>query len=88
MRVRHVISFPAYRSLVLLAALAAGCGASAPRPQQVNLSGYSAAFRQGFGDGCDSVGALRAAKRDEARFRADADYAMGWRDGYAICSKR
>lgn len=84
---RRVVSFPAYRSLVLLAALAAGCAASAPRPQ-INLSGYSAAFRQGFGDGCDSVGALRAAKRDEARFRADADYAMGWRDGYAICSKR
>ena len=69
-------------------ALAAGCTSQpAPAPQpEVNLSGYPSAFRDGYADGCASVNAAR--KRDEARFKSDANYALGWRDGYSICKAR
>ncbi len=73
---------------VLALALAAGCTSqptSAPQPK-VNLSGYPPAFRDGYTDGCASVNAAR--KRDEARFKADASYAQGWRDGYDICQRQ
>ena len=75
-------------SRVLLAAVvaAAGC-AGAPTTQQVNQSGYSAAFRQGYAAGCDSVGALRP-QREEARYKTDTDYMMGWNDGYSVCQRR
>jgi uncharacterized protein YceK len=73
---------------IYVLALLAGCAsqpASAPQPK-VNLSGYPPAFRQGYADGCASVNATR--KRDEARFKSDANYATGWRDGYSICKPR
>jgi hypothetical protein len=85
------------RQLVVMAlatALMVGC-ASQPAPTRqpvpaskpsVNLSGYPLEFRQGYTDGCASVNAAR--KRDEARFKADANYAQGWRDGYDICRRR
>ena len=65
--------------------------AAAPKAQPVsqpksaaryNLVGYSPAFRQGYGDACESH------KRSEARYKSDTDYAMGWNDGRAICGKR
>jgi hypothetical protein len=70
------------------AALIAGC-ASSPAPTAaapgVNLSGFSPAFRAGYADGCNSVkGPL---KRNETRFKSDADYAQGWRDGHDICRR-
>ncbi len=73
---------------VLLAMLVAGCASQpAPAPRaKVNLSGYPPAFRAGYADGCASVNAAR--KRDEARFKADANYGQGWRDGYDICKSR
>ncbi|MDP2707444.1 MAG: hypothetical protein Q8O70_08075 [Burkholderiales bacterium] len=80
-------NLPAF--LILIAA--AGC-ATQPQPPApaaapaVNLSGYPPAFRQGYTDGCASVNAAR--KRDEARFKSDANYATGWRDGYSICKSR
>ncbi len=79
--------------LILIAA--AGCAtqpqppapAATPAPAPaVNLSGYPPAFRQGYTDGCASVNAAR--KRDDARFKSDANYAQGWRDGYDICRRR
>ncbi|MBI2292102.1 MAG: hypothetical protein HYU73_17635 [Betaproteobacteria bacterium] len=73
---------------VLALALMAGCAsqpARAPQPK-VNLSGFPPEFGQGYADGCASVNAAR--KRDEARFKSDANYAMGWRDGYSICKPR
>lgn len=73
---------------ILALALAAGC-TSQPAPElspNVNLSGYPPEFRQGYTDGCASVNAAR--KRDEARFKSDANYAQGWRDGYSICKSR
>lgn len=51
----------------------------------VNLSGYSAEFKQGYADGCASVSG--AMKRDSARFEADDRYARGWQDGYSMCKR-
>jgi hypothetical protein len=71
----------------LLAALA-GCGAPERSPdRQVNLGGYSGSFKQGYADGCESAGA-RGQRRDETRFKTEADYMMGWNDGYSVCRRR
>jgi hypothetical protein len=75
---------------ILLITLLAGCGILAPerKPEQrVNLSGYSAAFKQGYSDGCESAGS-RGQRRDESRFKTDADYMMGWNDGFSVCQRR
>lgn len=75
-----------YAALVLLVA---GCAAqSRPPAPSVNLSGYPPEFRQGYVDGCASAKPNAARKRDEARFKADASYAQGWRDGYDICQRK
>ena len=73
---------------IFAVALTTGCASQpAPAPQpKVNLSGYPLEFRQGYADGCASVNVAR--QRDEARFRSDANYALGWRDGYSICKPR
>ena len=73
---------------VLASMLVVGCASQpSPAPQpKVNLSGYPVAFRQGYADGCASADAAR--KRDDARFKSDADYAQGWRDGHDICQRR
>ncbi len=70
---------------IFTAFLMAGCASQrtpAP-PPTVNLSGYSAEFRQGYADGCASI--KTAHRRDETRFKSDANYAMGWRDGVSMC---
>lgn len=61
---------------------------SAPSAAQppVNLSGYSPAFKQGYTEGCAS--ARGATRRDDARYRSDTDYMMGWSDGYSVCQSR
>lgn len=51
----------------------------------VNLSGYSPEFKHGYADGCDSAGPLRAQKRNEPRYRKEAQYRQGWDDGYSVC---
>ena len=45
------------------------------------------AFQEGYAAGCDSRrdGSRR---RDEARYKADTNYMMGWDDGYSICAGR
>ena len=59
---------------------------SVQRPPPVNLSGYSPAFKQGYTDGCACArGSMR---RDDARFRSDNDYMMGWSDGNSVCRNR
>ncbi len=71
---------------VFAAMLATGC-ANQPAPApKVNLSGYAPAFRAGYADGCASVDAAR--RRDDVRFKTDADYAQGWRDGHDICGRK
>lgn len=55
-------------------------------PPPVNLSGYSPAFKQGYSDGCASArGTMR---RDDARYRSDNEYMMGWSDGNSVCRAR
>lgn len=71
------------------ALLVAGCASqSTPPAPAVNLSGYPLEFKQGYADGCASARPNAARKRDETRFKADANYAQGWRDGRDICGKR
>lgn len=74
----------------LYAALIAGCagdGTVPPSrqaaPQRYNLTGYSAAFKQGYADACASP-----RRRSEGRFKSDSDYQMGWNDGTSICRSR
>lgn len=75
------------RYSVVLLLLAAGCSVkSQPSVPAVNLSGYPPEFRQGYADGCASANAPR--RRDEARFKSDANYAQGWQDGYDICRRK
>jgi hypothetical protein len=57
-----------------------------PAPPPINLSGYSAAFKEGFQAGCDT--ARGVARRDEQRMQSDPQYAQGWQDGRSICAKR
>lgn len=57
-----------------------------PPAPRANLSGFSANYKQGHADGCDSVTAGK--RRDEQRYKADADYMMGWNDGSAFCRRR
>lgn len=68
-------------------ALVAGCAATEPVPPQVNLGGYSGAFKQGYAEGCESAGA-RSQRRNEARYKTEADYMMGWNDGFSACRRR
>jgi hypothetical protein len=91
---RPVFPKSAFASLAL-ALLVAGCAttqqlpstSSKPPAPNVNLAGYPPAFRSGYADGCGSVHSS-ARMRDEPRFKTDAMYAQGWRDGYDICKSR
>jgi hypothetical protein len=76
---------------VVVMLVLAGCATSPPpsstaKPPAVNLSGFPPEFRAGYSDGCASVNAAR--RRDETRFKTDANYAQGWRDGYDACRRR
>lgn len=76
-----IVRAAAVAALLLLAA----CGGIAPRqPVQpapaFNLAGYSVAYKRGHGDGC-------AQRRDEAQYREQGDYMMGWNDGRSACAK-
>jgi len=56
----------------------ANLGISQPTPEQIKVA-LAPEFRQGYTDGCASVNAAR--KRDEARFKSAANYAMGFGRG-------
>ncbi len=68
------------------ALLAACTAAPGPKPPQVNLGGYSEAFKQGYAEGCESAGA-RSQRRNEGRYKTEADYMMGWNDGFSACRR-
>jgi hypothetical protein len=53
-----------------------------------NLAGYPPAVREGYIDGCESAKRSEFARKDAKRFAADAQYSMGWNDGYGICGKK
>lgn len=80
---------------VLCAGLLTGCATSgaiqsSPEPDpparnaapvsRYNLTGYSEAFKQGYGDAC-------AGRRNAARLKSDNDYQMGWNDGRSLCRR-
>jgi hypothetical protein len=74
------------------AAFLGGCATDAPPTRsgnakaapaaRYNLSGYSAAFKQGYADACGSP-----QRRSEERYKSDTDYQMGWNDGRSLCRK-
>jgi hypothetical protein len=74
--------------IAIFVLLTAGCASQSAQQPSVNLAGYPPEFKQGYADGCASAPALAARKRDEPRFKSDANYAQGWRDGYDICRKK
>ena len=53
-----------------------------------NLAGYPPAVREGYIDGCESAKGSRYGRKDAARFANEAQYQMGWNDGYGICGKK
>lgn len=59
----------------------------APRPQY-NLTGYPPAVRDGYIDGCEMARKSSYGRKDEKRIAADAQYRMGWNDGFSICGKK
>ena len=61
--------------------------AKASRPAY-NLQGYPAAVREGYIDGCESAKRSDYARKDAGRFASDAQYSMGWNDGFSICGKQ
>ena len=60
--------------------------AQPPQSPNINLSGFSVAFRQGYADGCAS-GRDRERHRNETRYKSELDYTMGWNDGYSVCRR-
>ena len=52
----------------------------------VNLSGYNAAFKDGYADGCETAHGRQ--RRNAGRYGTDSDYTMGWNDGHAMCGRR
>jgi hypothetical protein len=55
-------------------------------PSNVNLQGFPLPYRQGYTDGCASVGATE--QKDAARFKSDGQYRTGWQDGFYLCKKK
>jgi len=53
-----------------------------------NLTGYPPAVREGYIDGCESAKKTQYARKDAKRMEADAQYKMGWNDGFSICKAR
>jgi hypothetical protein len=55
-------------------------------PASINLQGFPLPYRQGYADGCASIGATE--HKDAVRFKSDGQYRTGWQDGIALCKKR
>lgn len=55
-------------------------------PANVNLQGFPLPYRQGYADGCASVGSVE--RKDAARFQSDGQYRTGWQDGNFLCKKK
>ena len=82
-----VAGFLFLAATTLLAACATpGDKPARPSGPDINLSGFPPDFRQGYSDGCSSARGSRV--RNDQRFKEDAQYASGWRDGFDICGKK
>ena len=70
----------------------APCGTPVPKenveppPPNVNLSGFPLPYRQGYADGCASIGSVE--HKDPVRFKGDGQYRTGWQDGNFLCKKK
>jgi hypothetical protein len=53
-----------------------------------NLAGYPPAVREGYIDGCETAKGTQYGRKDAGRFAGDAQYQMGWNDGFGICGKK
>jgi hypothetical protein len=53
-----------------------------------NLAGYPPAVRDGYIDGCETAKGTQYGRKDAGRFASDAQYSMGWNDGFGICRKK
>jgi hypothetical protein len=58
--------------------------AKASRPTY-NLTGYPPAVREGYIDGCETAKGSSFGRKDGGRMASDAQYSMGWNDGFSIC---
>ena len=74
-------------AVLLSLLLVAGCASDtsstngrAGATPRYNLTGYSAAFKQGYADACATP-----RRRNAERFKTDSDYQIGWQDGSSIC---
>jgi outer membrane biogenesis lipoprotein LolB len=59
----------------------------APKPQY-NLTGYPPALRDGYIDGCETAKQSSYGRRNEKRMATEAQYKLGWNDGFSICGKK
>src|SRR5258706_5756321 len=53
-----------------------------------NLTGYPPAVRDGYIDGCESATKTSFARKDARRMADDAQYSMGWNDGFSLCKPK
>jgi hypothetical protein len=53
-----------------------------------NLTGYPPAVRDGYIDGCESAKKTSFARKDARRIADDAQYSMGWNDGFSLCKPK
>jgi hypothetical protein len=53
-----------------------------------NLAGYPPAVKEGYIDGCESAKRTEYARKDAKRMAEDAQYEMGWKDGFGICGRK
>ena len=55
-------------------------------PANINLQGFPLPYRQGYADGCASIGSVE--HKDPVRFKGDGQYRTGWQDGNFLCKKK
>ena len=58
-----------------------------PPGKKYNLGGYPPAFREGFLAACDARKRGVDQPPDATRFKADAQYRLGWKDGLSLCAR-
>jgi hypothetical protein len=50
-----------------------------------NLAGYPQPFKDGYIDGCETAKGSAWGWKDESHFKTDAQYRLGWGDGFNLC---
>ena len=83
-------------STIALLATLVGCAEVPPQAalqhEMVGVAGKSPMFTNGYGDGCQSglsaAGDTRFAYAKDTRVANNAEYKMGWDDGFRICQSR